>query len=204
MKPEEAMDEIQLIKRMIEETKRRSTAAYGNYFVGWGILILLAIIVNYVLIYLERYNLIWVDWIVFMGLGTVISAIDGSKKAARAQVQTYTSKILSYVWAGCGVAFILVGFIFPILNLYSYRAISPLVSLVAGLGMFVTGGLYEWSLLKWAAAIWWLGAIALVFAHGFVQGGILILLVVVGYLYPGIQLNRHYGKKGGQDATENA
>ncbi len=203
MKSDEAIGEIRLIKEMIERSKR-STAAYGNYFIGWGVLVIVAVLVNYVLIYLKRYNLIWADWIIFMGAGTLFSALDSSRKAARARVKTYTSRALSHLWAGCGMAFILVGFIFPLLGLYSYRAIPSLVSLVAGVGMFVSGGLYEWPLLKWLGVVWWAGAVGLVFAHGLLQGAILIGLVLVGYFYPGIRLNRHYAQKGGDYVPENA
>ena len=45
-KSEEALNEIHLIKEMIEQTKR-STATYGNYFIGLGVLVVLAALVNY-------------------------------------------------------------------------------------------------------------------------------------------------------------
>jgi len=139
-----------------------------------------------------------------MGVGTLISVIDSSKKAARVRIKTYASKALSHLWAACGMAFIMVGFIFPLLGLYSYHAIPSLTGLIAGVGMFVSGGLYESRLLKWLGSIWWVGSIALSLTHGTVQGIILIGLVVVGYFFPGILLNRRYGKKGGQYASENA
>ncbi len=203
MKSENALEDIRLIKEMIEQTKR-SNATYGGYFIGWGILVIIAVLVNYALIYWQRFNLIWVDWIVFMGVGTIVSIFDSKKKAERERVRTYTAKALSHLWAGCGMAFILVGFVFPLLGLYSYEAIPALVSLVAGVGMFVSGGMYEWPLLKWAGIVWWLGSIGLVFAHGLVQALLLCLLVLAGYLYPGIRLNLLYRKEGERHATENA
>ena len=202
MKSEQAVEEIQLIKEMIEKTKK-STAAHGGYFITWGVLIIAALLVNYALVYLHKFNLIWLDWIVFMGAGTIYSIIYPTRKGRRNNVRTYAESTLAHLWTACGVAFILLGFVFPLSGVYSYELIAVLVSVIAGISMFASGGIYEWSILKWSGVAWWTGAVIMAFLPNSYCGFVLILLVIVGYIYPGIQLNRQYGDSGGSHASPN-
>ncbi len=202
MKSEQAVEEIQLIKEMIEKTKK-STAAHGGYLITWGVLIIAALIGNYTLALLQKYNLIWPNWIVFMGCGVIYSIIYQSKKGRKNRIQTYAGKAWMHLWIACGTAFILVGFVFPLSGFYSYKLIPVLIATIAGIGTFVGGGIYEWPFLKWSGLFWWVGAIVMVFLPPSYNGPVFIFLVIVGYLLPGIQLNRHYRESGGSHASTN-
>jgi len=189
MKSKQAVEEISLIKEMIERTKK-STAAHGGYFIAWGVLIIAAILGNYVLIYLQQYNLIWLNWIVFMGGGMIYSVVYWPRKARKDEVRTYTGKIRAHLWIACGIAFILVGFVFPLSGFYSYKLIPVLIATIAGIGMLVGGSIYEWPILKWSGLFWWAGAVIMVFLPASYHGFVFIFLIIIGYLYPGIQINR--------------
>ncbi|NOY77100.1 MAG: hypothetical protein GXO76_04445 [Calditrichaeota bacterium] len=202
MKSEQAVEDIQFIREMIEKTKK-STVIYGDYFITWGVLIILALLGNYVLAYLKEFQLIWANWVVFMGVGIVYSIIYPIKKKNKMHIRTYAGKTLANLWTACGVAFILTGFVFPLSGLYSYKLIPVLISTIAGVGTFVTGSIYDWSIFKWSGSFWWIGAVVMIFLPSQYYGLLLILLIGVGYLLPGIQLNRHYGESGGAHASTN-
>lgn len=189
MKSRQAVEEISLIKEMIERTKK-STAVHGGYFIAWGVLIIAALLGNYVLIYLQQYNLIWLNWIVFMGAGMIYSVVYWPRKSRKDRVRTYTGKIWAHLWSACGIAFILVGFVFPLSGFYSYELIPVLIATIAGIGMLVGGSIYEWPILKWSGLFWWAGAVVMVFLPASYHGFVFIFLIIIGYLYPGIQINR--------------
>ncbi len=51
----QAKQEIQLIKNMLERT-RRATAESGTLFIVWGVLIVLALVGDFVLAYFKKYD----------------------------------------------------------------------------------------------------------------------------------------------------
>ena len=196
MKTEEAQEEIRLIKEMVEKT-RRSTSGSGFYLILWGILVIIAVAVMYLLVYLKQYNLIWIDWFLLMGLGVIITNIISHKAEKEMNYKTYAEENMKHLWFSCGVAFILTGFVFPIAGVYSTDVISILIATIAGVAVFVTGGIYEWNFLKWSGAVWWLSAVMMVFIHPHYRALLFIPATFFGYLLPGIIINRMC-KKGGE------
>jgi len=193
-------EDIQLIREMVEKTKK-ATAESGNIFLFWGILCVLAIIGMYVLVFLKKFSSIWVNWVVFAGIGIIYSIFYAVKQERQQGMKTYAQIPVSHLGFACGIAFLLVGLIFPALGLYSYREIPVLVSVVGGILFFVTGGIYEWNLLKWCGMIWWLGAFGMVFVPGDYRSLIFIPLIIIGYLIPGLILRSEYRKNRAKDVS---
>lgn len=196
MKAEEVEKEIRLIKEMVEKT-RFSTTGSGWYLIFWGSLVILAVAIMYLLNYLKMYQLIWVDWVVLMVLGVIVTVFMTRKYQRNSQVRSYAVENLGYLWSACGIAFFLVGFVLPLAGVYSYGVISILVSVIAGIAIFVSGGIYEWNFMKISGMIWWAAAIVMIFVQPEYRGLIFILATFFGYLLPGIIINRMY-KKGGE------
>jgi hypothetical protein len=99
------------------------------------------------------------------------------------------------------MAFILVGFIFPLLKLYSWGLISVLISMVAGILVFTLGGIFEWNLLKWCGVIWWLGAVGMIFVHENYRALLVIPLLLIGYIMPALVLRSMYQKQRDENAS---
>ena len=55
MTEQQAREDIQIIKAMLEKTKK-ATAESGTLFIVWGVLITLGLIGNYVLVYFKMYE----------------------------------------------------------------------------------------------------------------------------------------------------
>lgn len=189
----QAKEEIRFIKEMIEKTKQ-ITAGSWMFFLVWGIMAILGIASMYVLVFLEKYSFIWLNWVVFMLVGVVFSLVYGARLERLQGKKTYAQAATGYLCFACGMAFILVGFIFPLLGLYTWGLIAVFISLIAGIVVFTLGGIYEWNLLKWCGVIWWFGAIGMVFIHENYRALFFVPLIIIGYIMPALILRSMYRK----------
>ena len=195
----QAKERIQFIQEMIEKTKMITDGSW-MYFLVWGIIGILGVIGMYVLVYFEKFSWIWVNWIILVTIGFVYSLFKSAKLRTHG-MKTYAQTAVWHLCWACGIAFILVGFIFPILNLYSWGLITIFISLVAGILAFVAGGIYDWNLLKWCGVIWWLGALGMVFVHANYRAILFVPLIFVGYIIPAIVLRSIYQKNRERNAS---
>jgi hypothetical protein len=191
----QAKEEIQLIKAMLEKTKK-ATAESGTLFIVWGVLIALALVGSFVLAYFKKYDWEWLNWIAVTVVGWVYSVIYGIRKERREPVRTYIQTAAGHLYFASGTAFLLVGIVFPALKVYSYEAIPILIAAVSGILFTVMGGIYEWPLLKWAGFLWWVGAVGMSFMRGD-SGRILVftILFIAAYLVPSFVLRAKYKKE---------
>lgn len=189
-----AAENIRFIKDMIERTKE-ITAGSWMFFLVWGIMAILGVMGMYILVFLETYNWIWLNWIIFMAVGLVFTLVYAAKLERRKGMKSYPQKITTHLSIACGIGFILVGFIFPVLNLYTWGLIAVFIALIAGILVFVMGGIYEWNLLKWCGVIWWAGALGMVFIHQNFRALLFIPLILVGYIMPALILRSIYKKQ---------
>ena len=190
----QAKDEIRLIQEMIERTKK-ITAGSWMFFLVWGIVVILGIGGMYALVSIEKFRWIWLNWIVFVGIGVIFSIVYGKKLEKLEGARTYANITTGHVCFACGMAFALVGFIFPLLNLYSWGLIPVLISTVAGILVFTLGGIFEWNLLKWCGVTWWLGAVGMIFLHENYRALLVIPLLLIGYIMPALVLRSMYQKQ---------
>ncbi|MGB8951242.1 MAG: hypothetical protein WCC06_01055 [Candidatus Aminicenantales bacterium] len=195
-----AGEEIKFIKGMIERT-REIVAGSWMFFLVWGIAAILGVAGMYVLVFVEKYNWIWFNWIVFVAVGLVFTMTYGAKLERRKGVKTYAHTTTAHLGIACGMAFFLVGFIFPLLKLYTWGLIPVLISLIAGILVFGMGGIYDWNLLKWCGVIWWMGALGMAFIHENYRALLFIPLMLVGYIMPALVLRSMYRKQSKKNAS---
>jgi len=194
MDEQQAKDEIRLIKEMVKKT-RKATAESGTLFIFWGFLIIAAIIGMYALAYFHKFRWIWVNWIAFAVIGWVYSAYYGIRRELSQETKTYAQSAVKHLSIACGAGFMFAAFVFPALKVYSYNAIGILVASIAGIMVFVMGGIYEWNLLKWCGLLWWLGAVGMIFVPDDYRGLCIIPLIIFGYLMPGYILRSKYNRE---------
>ena len=195
----EAKENIELIRSMIEETKR-STAYSGDIYIAWGVVTLLAILGTYLLEVLELYRYIWLNWIAFMGLGFIYSCYHGITLRKKAKVTTFAGKILGQTWLACGVSLVILAFVAPLAGLYPGMMVSAVVATIIGIGYFITGEIVQWKLLIWLAVLWWVGGAGMMFLKTESILLVFAFLMSLGYLVPGFILRAKYRKQThGQD-----
>ncbi len=196
MNESEAKKDIQFIREMIEKTKK-ATAESWKFFLIWGVMIIIAIIGNYILVYLEQYNWIWANWVGFMLAGVLYTFLFVRKKEKSSGTRTYAQIAIGHLTFACGIGFMLAGYIFPVLKLYSFGAIPVIISMIVGIMFFVIGGIYEWNLLKVCALIWWLSSIGMIFIHWHYRALLFVPLIIIGYIVPGFILKAQYRQNRG-------
>ena len=198
MNETQVREEIRFIQDMIDQT-RKITAGSWMYFLFWGFAAMLGIAGMYVLVSLEMYSLIWLNWVGFMSIGVVFTMVYGRKHHRCEGARTYPQVATAHIGFACGMGFALVGFVFPMLKLYAWGVIPILVALVAGIFVFSLSGVYEWALLKWCGVTWWLGALVMAFIHENYRSLLFLPLILIGYITPALVLRSQYRKQSDQD-----
>jgi len=196
----EAKEEIRLIQEMIEKT-RQSTAESGTLYFFWGIWIILAIIGNYVLVWLEKYDWIWINWVAFVLIGMAYSAFYSIRQEKKQATATYAQIAARYLAMACAVGFVLFGLVFPLLKVYSWEVIPPFIAVIAGIELFGVGGIYEWNLLKWSGAFWWIVSLAMLWVPANFRTLAFVPVIIVAYLLPGWVLRSNYQKSASRNDT---
>ena len=194
MNANQLQQEISIIKEMIDKT-RKSTAESGHLLVYIGILSALATIAIGLLgIYgLNEYILPAV------GLLAVVNGFIGYrinvKYDTATNVATYPKTLFWNIWMVCGTTTLLIVFLFPFLGLYPFGAIPVIVSLVMGIGIFSTGLIFELKFIQWASLAWYIGACLMAISEGPVKLGIMVLIIIIGWIVPGLYLNKLYKER---------
>lgn len=190
----QAAEEIKLIRDMIGKTKQ-TAVDYWNIYICWGVVGILGVMGMYSLVFIKKYEWIMFNWIVFVGLGIVYTLFFVRKRGKNQGLKTYMHTSISHLAMACGVSFMLVGFVFPLLDLYTYGVIPVLISLVAGIYSFVKGGILEWNFLKICGIVWWLGASGMLFVKEDFRTLIFVPLLIFGYFVPFFLVKAEVRKK---------
>jgi len=191
MTQQQIQQEISIIKSMIEKT-RSETAESGYLFIFMGIA---AAVFVLAIRLLEVYRLN--QWILpTMIVLTVINGVIGyfivMKLGKLDKVTTYLQTISLNLWIIGSIALIMLTFVFPLLRVYSYHAVGVLVSVIVGILVYMTGVIYKTRFLQWFSIAWWIGAILLALINSQFRFLILIASIIIGWIIPGIVLNRKY------------
>ena len=182
-----AHQELAFIKKVMEDS-RRIICDDGKSFIFWGVLISFGMVVTYLKIAGSwSINLGWF-WPVLVAAGWIITIISEIMSKKKRSSKTFAAKILGSVWIGCGVAMTILGFIGSITNAYNGVFISPILSVVLGVGYMISGVIYG---KRWVSIIsigWWLGALLMFYLQNLetllVMTGMMIFLQTI----PGIIL----------------
>lgn len=187
MNQTDAQGEIRYIREMIDQT-RKITAGSWMFFLIWGVTVMLGVAGMYVLSGLSKYHLIWINWIVFMLAGVIVTVLFGRNFERRTGARTYPQIATGHLSIACGAGFMLTGFIFPMSGLYTWGLIPVLIALIAGIYAFTLGGIFEWNLLKWCGFLWWLGSAGMIFLQEDYRALLFIPLILIGYITPALVL----------------
>jgi hypothetical protein len=187
MKSEQTMnneESLQLITKMIT-TAKQDFGGKSFYFILWGWLVFIACILQFVLLQMNsEYN--GIGWIVLMPLGGIISMLYSYYSNKKETVKSYIYDVMKYVWIAfaLSLAFVL-GFAFKLgLNTY------PLLMLIYGTWLFISGGALRFRPLIFGGIINWLLGAASFFLPFEQQLIVLGLAVLFGYIIPGHLLQK--------------
>jgi len=172
-----------------EERMRAGMLEYGPLFAFWSIWIILAIAGMYVLELLKMRAWIGLDWVVFLGLGWIYTVAWVVKRTRLPEAPDFPPAARS-LGTGCGIAAVLLGLIFPLVGLYPFGTVPPLLAAVLGVLVYAAGGLAGWNLLKACGILWWFGSLGMIFVPQGLRAMMLIPLILAGSLAPFFILRR--------------
>jgi hypothetical protein len=197
MNPNQVRQEIAIIKDMVEKS-RKEAAESGTFFIGIGILGMIATPAIGLLESLRMDRMVLPVLVVM----TVASALIGYFTVARTEkkerVKSYPKTLCYRVLFACSIPGLMVMFLFPFLKVYPWNAVPVLTSMLMGIMVYSAGTIYEISYIQWCSVSWWAGSVlmALFSKHPWIRISIMNLSLFAGFVIPGFILNRKYrGRK---------
>jgi hypothetical protein len=188
-----ALEEIQFIRKVIEETKR-NVIYTGRDYIFWGIIVIVGMLGMYLFHINQIYfNYIWI-WAVLISIGWIFSII-ARKKSREKHPSTYAGKIIGFVWIAAGVAMTIIGFLGPVFGTIKPMAISPIICIIMGSAYFVSGLIVEAKWIRNLSYGWWIGGIILFYVTSIESFLIMAFLMLFFQTIPGILMYKKYKKE---------
>lgn len=181
-------ESILLIRRMIHTAKEELEDS-SFYYLLWGWLVFTACVIHFILIKIS-FQMEGIGWMILMPLGVIISSIYGYRQGKKQRIYSYISDIIMYVLIAFIVSLFIVLFFWKKLGLATY----PMVMLIYGIWLFVSGGALKFRPLIIGGIINWTLAITALFFEFEQQLIILAIAVLLGYIIPGHMLRLKYRK----------
>ncbi|MCB0283581.1 MAG: hypothetical protein KDF60_13435 [Calditrichaeota bacterium] len=194
MNQDQMQNDISIIKRMIDQT-RRHTAESGSLFISIGMLWLF---VPVLLVFLEKSSLKHYWWPVFIGglvITLVIGLLIGIRESKKSLPLTYAKKVFSQLWIAVGSVCILTSVLFPLAGVYPEQYISIITWPVIAIGVYLSGVIYEITVIRWLSSSWLFGAILMAFITIPIHLYIAVFTLFFGFVLPGIVFSRNYKKR---------
>ncbi|MBK6536399.1 MAG: hypothetical protein WBQ38_07695 [Ignavibacteria bacterium] len=190
METKNAELELSLIKKMMEDS-RRLNIDNGIHYIFWGILVTIALLINYTMLLLKvPGNYIGLAWFILMLSGALIDGIIGRRQSKSSKVTTFTSRIMGSLWFASGIAMFMYGFLGTITKAYNPVFICPIISTSLGISYFTSGSIQQ---IKWLQNIsfgWWAGA-AIMFIFPSVHTLLIFAIMMICLqVIPGLILNK--------------
>lgn len=187
-KPLHGEEGWQIIQQMISQAKQHYSD--GSFmFLLWGWLVFIASLSHYILASegFENAPMVWLLMIV----GGIVSALYKRKKRKQEQVKTYIDEFTKHVLVAFMVSLFIVLFFMQHLLLNCY----PMVMMVYGIWLYVSGGTLRFKPLMIGGIINWALAVLAFYAEFNAQLLLLALAVLCGYIIPGYMLRNRYKKQ---------
>ena len=193
-KPLSETESLALITSMIKKTQV-SLKDNGFYFLLWGWLVFVAATSQYAMIKLEYGKQSGWLWITLMPLGGIISWIRGYRDAKKEKVKTYISDLLKYVSIAFGISLFIVIFYGSINGEDGWKIAYPMIMMVYGMWLFISGGALKFKPLIIGGIIDWCCSIGSFYVHTYEIILILSFAVLAGYIIPGHLLSAKYKRE---------
>ncbi|MBK8549817.1 MAG: hypothetical protein IPL53_01665 [Ignavibacteria bacterium] len=190
METRQAESELSIIKKIMEDS-RRINIDNGIHYIFWGVLITIALLINYVMLLTKAsVNYIGLMWLILMVSGAIIDGFIGKRQSNKSPAHTFTSKILGSLWFASGISMFMFGFIGTVTKAYNPVFICPIIATSLGISYFTSGVIQQINWLRNISFGWWIGAVVLFIFPSIHTLLIFAIMIVCLQLIPGIILNR--------------
>ncbi|PYP86306.1 MAG: hypothetical protein DMG65_19110 [Candidatus Angelobacter sp. Gp1-AA117] len=178
---QELLERLELIERMVSQG-RRTTQYWGWSFVLWGAGQLIALGWSLFLGHSE------IAWPVTMITCGILTGIGSARMRKQEGAETIISRALGSIWGSCGTAIFFLGLIGTSTRFFSFRAFMVVLFALMGIANMSSGIILRWRTQQVLGAIWWAGAIMLMFVSDKTALWLFIAMTLVAELLFGIYL----------------
>ncbi len=179
---------LELIERMIK-TARHEVEDGSFYFLLWGWVVFAACFLNFILLKIN-YEYPYIGWMILMPAAGIITSIYGSRQEKKTKVKSYIDSLMKYVLVSFLVSLFIVLFFMSKLQLNTY----PMIMMVYGFWLFISGGALKFNPLIIGGIINWILAAFSFFLLFEQQLITLAIAVLLGYIIPGHMLKNKFKK----------
>ncbi len=142
-------ESLDLITRMISNSKKRLEIGSGNTFLVWGyITAIVAFAVSGMVYFTGNYVWCW-GWFLIPLFGWPFMYVQAKK--TKMQTVTYTDKVIDNIWSLLGIMFFICMVILVLLN--QMNVMLPLSLILCGIGTSLTGIVIKFKWLIYAPVI---------------------------------------------------
>ena len=191
--------EIRLIRSMVLKA-RRETADSGWFFILTGIISIAALVLIGMLEASGRNSLALPVLIAATAACGVAGYVAVHRAHTNAGARSYPRSVLYGVWLACGIPCVIAMIVLPLLGSCPWRSSPVLASLFVGIGLFTSGIIFESRPILLCSIAWWAGALGLALIDGAPRLALMAAMILVGWIVPGLLLNRRYRNGSGRDA----
>ncbi|HEV7232093.1 MAG TPA: hypothetical protein VGO45_12225 [Bacteroidia bacterium] len=185
-------ESLRLITEMVQ-TAKTGIRDNGFFYLFWGWLVFVASLSQYALMVILHSPYNDLPWAVLMPLGGIVSVVYGRKKKKAMRVRTYLDQFMGYAL----IAFLISLFtiLFFMFQTRQPHLAYPLIMMVYGAWLFISGGALQFRPLLIGGCINWILSLVSMFVSFEWQLLILALAVLLGYIIPGHLLKANYNKQ---------
>ncbi len=188
-------ESLAVISRMIK-TAQNDIEDNSFYYLIWGWLVFVASTLNYFLMQ-ANYENNFLPWAILMPLGGIITGIYSYKQEKKQRVKSYVDDVMKYVIIAFLVSLFIVLLSMSKLGLATY----PMVMIIYGVWLFISGGAIKFQPLVIGGIVNWALAIAAFFVNFELQLLLLSAAVLLGYIIPGHLLKSRFKKQNSFSTT---
>ena len=193
-KPFSEQESLKLIYEMIHEA-RQDFRQGGFFYLLWGWAVLLACLLHYAIMAYTAFQHPYLVWPVSMLTAGLITFIKIRQYKSVRKVKSHLVNAVFTLWTGFTIALLttlLLAFMGKLTMLQAY----PLIMVLYGLAIFVSGGMLKFKPLVWGGAACWPIALGAAFVSFENQLLLLALAVIIAYLIPGLFIAESQKNKG--------
>jgi hypothetical protein len=183
---DDALSQLASIREVVDRA-RAERVRNGDIYVVWGVVLVLCIALTLLADALgQEYG-----WVAFPVLCTAAAAWSAWTARARGMRRaTYGARIEGTMWASVGAAMFVLVFGGLASGALPLEAVVPIVLVMAGVGLFTAGAIYQEALLRWPGVAFGLTALPCMLLPWRAQYVVFGLALIAGYIVPGVLLMR--------------
>ena len=158
MEVDQMQDDIQYLKRMIENN-RRSLVDNGLSYIINGLIVAIGIPIAIMIGYSGYGKFIPYMWLILIAIMIFANIAANKKVEKKSKVKTFGSQVFSAMWGACGISIIII-FVLSFTSVgMSEVSFYMSISGILAIGYFLTGVINDLKFMKVLAGLWWLNSI---------------------------------------------